>query len=172
MAFHREFVALNNTQFDIKSFDCSKPEMNTFLAKYAAKNMGLGLSSTWVLPAEKYEEGVKTPVAAYYTLASSTVRKKDIPTTVKLPGYPVPVVLLARMAVDKNYQKQRLGEKVLVESLRQAVILSDRGLPAVGLILDVLDEDALAFYENFDIFHPFTNDPMRLFVPMNVLRQI
>jgi GNAT superfamily N-acetyltransferase len=146
--------------------------MNTFLARYAAKNMGLGLSSTWVLPAEERVEGVKTPIAAYYTLASSTVAKVEIPTDTNLPNYPVPVVLLARLAVDRAYQGKSYGEKTLVSALRHSVELTDRGLPAIGLILDILDEDAKAFYDKFDLFSPFTDDPMRLFVPMNVLRQI
>ncbi len=46
------------------------------------------------------------------------------------------------------------------------------GLPALGLVLDVLDKDALEFYRRFDFFHAFTSDPMRLFVPMTALRKI
>ena len=172
MPVPQEFVALNSSQFDVKAFDCGKPDMNRFLARYAAKNMGLGLSSTWVLPAEHQEEGVKTPIAAYYTLASSTVSKVDIPTDANLPNHPVPVVLLARLAVDRRYQGKRYGEKTLVSALRHSVALTDRGLPAIGLILDILDADAKAFYDRFGMFRPFTDDPMRLFVPMNVLRQI
>jgi GNAT superfamily N-acetyltransferase len=168
----QEFIALNPTQFDVKAFDCGKPDMNKFLARFAAKNMGLGLSSTWVLPAEHQVEGVKTPIAAYYTLASSTVSKVDILTDANLPNYPVPVVLLARLAVHKAYQGRRYGEKTLVSALRHSVELTTRGLPAIGLILDILDEDAKAFYDRFDLFNPFTNDPMRLFVSMNVLRKI
>jgi hypothetical protein len=52
------------------------------------------------------------------------------------------------------------------------VRLCDEGLPALGLVLDVLDENALAFYQRFNFFHAFTNDPMRLFVPMTALRKI
>lgn len=134
--------------------------------------MGLGLSGTWVLPAEHRVDGAKTPITAYYTLASSTVSKVDIPTDAILPGYPVPVVLLARLAVDEAYQRKRYGEKTLVSALRHSVELTTRGLPATGLILDILDADAKAFDDRFALFRPFTDDPMRLFVPMNVLRQI
>ncbi len=172
MAIQQEFVGLNPAQFDIKAFDCGKPEMNTFLVRYAARNMALKLSMTWVLPGTEIEVGVKTPVAAYYTLASSTVAREDIPTNQRLPAYPVPVVLLARLAVDHRYQGRRVGEKMLACALRRSATLTERGLPAMGLILDVLDEDALAFYEKFGQFLPFTNDPMRLFVPMSVVRQI
>ena len=90
----------------------------------------------------------------------------------KLPSYPVPITLLARLAVSENYQKRGVGEKTLVTALRQAVILKDRGLPSIGVVLDVLDEDALNFYNHFALFHAFSDNPMRLFVPMHVLKQL
>lgn len=172
MAIQQEFIALNLSHFDVKAFDCGKPAMNTYLAHFAAKNMGLKLSVTWVLPGEETVAGQKTPIATYYTLASCTVTRDKIPTDDRLPGYPVPVVSLARLAVDRRFQGQRLGEKTLVSALRHSVTLTERGLPAMGLILDVLDEDALAFYQRFVLFKPFTDDPMKLFVPMKVVVQI
>jgi hypothetical protein len=44
------------------------------------------------------------------------------------------VVLLARLAVNRSVQKQGLGEKTLVSALRQSVCLTDKGLPALGVI--------------------------------------
>ncbi len=172
MPIQQEFVALDPSHFDVKAFDCGKPDMNRYLARFAAKNMGLRLSMTWVLPGDEPVSGLTTPVAAYYTLASCTVTRDEIPAHDPLPGYPLPVVLLARLAVDQRFQGQRLGEKTLVSALRHSVTLTERGLPAMGLILDVLDEDALAFYQRFDLFKPFTGDPMRLFVPLKVVAQI
>jgi hypothetical protein len=124
-----------------------------------------------VLPVDVFT-GNKNPVAAYYTLAVSSVCKSEIPVIQSLPKYPIPITLLARLAVDINYQGQRLGEKTLISALRHTVRLCDEGLPTYGLVLDVLDDDALKFYQRFDCFHAFTDDPMRLFVPMNVLRKI
>ena len=172
MAIQQEFVALKPSRYDVKAFDCGKPDMNRYLARFAAKNMGLKLSMTWVLPGGEMVIGQKTPIAAYYTLASCTVTREEIRADKRLPGYPVPVVLLARLAVDHHFQGQRLGEKTLVSALRHSVTLTERGLPAIGLILDVLDEDALAFYHRFHLFQPFTDDPMRLFAPMTIIQQI
>jgi len=45
-------------------------------------------------------------------------------------------------------------------------------LPARGQILDALKKGALAFYQRFELFQPFPNDPMRLFVPMKVVEPI
>lgn len=170
MKLCQSFVPVDKTKHLIKNFDCGKPDMNTFLSRFAEKHAKLGLSRTLVLPVES--EASKVPVAAYYTLAASTVSRQDIPVTQNLPRYPVPVALLARLAIDVNFQGKRLGEKSLVYALRHAVRLCDEGLPALGVILDVLDEDALGFYQRFDFFHAFTSDPMRLFVPMAALRQI
>lgn len=163
------FVLLDTKQHDVKSFDCGKPEMNLFLSRYADKNRKLGISSSWVLPINTLE---KATIKSYYTLAYSTATRETLPTHQNLPAYPVPVILLARLAVNRNYQGQNLGKKTLVNALRQCVVLTDKSLPVLGVVLDVLDNEALSFYQKFNLFQPFTNNPMRLFVPMNVLRQI
>lgn len=174
MAFSQEFVLANRTQHNLKAFNCGKPGMDMYLARFAVKNMELGLNRTWVLTVDDGQ----TPqqVAAYHTLAASTVTREEIPTDKNLPAYPVPVVLLARLAVDEQFQGKgtgpRLGEKTLITALRKSVELTDAGLAAFGLILDVLDDDALKFYQRYDMFEPFTDDPMRLFVSMHTLRHI
>lgn len=173
MAFSQGFVIVDKALHNLKKFSCGKRDLDTYLARFAVKNMQLGLSRTWVLPIVNEDPKTqKTRVAAYYSLASSTVNRESIPTDKSLPGYPVSVVLLARLAVDKQFSGQRLGEKTLITALRKAMELTDVGLPALGVILDVLDEDALHFYQHYEMFEPFTDDPMRLFVSMNTLKQI
>ncbi len=173
MAFLQEFVVVDKTQHDLKKFSCGKPDMDTYLTLFAVKNMQLGLSRTWVLPIVNEDpNSQKTPIAAYYSLASSTVNRESIPSDKNLPGYPVSVILLARLAIDKQFSGQRLGEKTLITALRKSVELTDTGLPAHGVILDVLDEDALHFYQHYEMFEPFTDDPMRLFVSVNTLKQM
>jgi len=172
VALLQTFTSVDSNLHDLKTFDCGKQELNSYLTRYAEKNQKLGLSATWVLPVSHSTGNSKTNVAAYYSLASTTVTRTQIPTTKKLPGYPVPVVLLARLAVDNRYQKQGLGEKTLVSALRHCVTLTDKGLPAYGIVIDVFDTDALKFYQRFELFKPFTDHPMRLFVSMSVLRQL
>jgi GNAT superfamily N-acetyltransferase len=167
------FVLLDIKQHDVKSFDCGKPEMNLFLSRYADRNRKLGISSSWVLPINQSQNTLeKATIKSYYTLAYSTATRETIPTNQNLPAYPVPIILLARLAVNRDYQGQNLGKKTLVNALRQCVVLTDKSLPVLGVVLDVLDDNALSFYQKFNLFQPFTNNPMRLFVPMNVLRQI
>lgn len=170
MAFLQTLERLDKSKHDTKALDCGKPVMNQFLSRFAAKHADLGLSSTWVLLEDVQAQ--KLPVAAYYTLAAATLHKASLPTTQSLPAYPIPVVLLARLAIDRKYQGQGLGEKILISALRHSVKLTEQGLPAFGLLLDVLDTEALVFYQRFDFFEPLTDDPMRLFVGMERLRQV
>lgn len=145
--------------------------MNIFLSRFAIKHAKLGLSRTLVLAVNDLVTD-KRPIAAYYTLAASTICKTDITNTQSLPRYPVPVALLARLAVDVDYQGKGLGGKTLISAMRHAVRLCDEGLPVYGLILDVLDDDVLQFYQKYDFFYGFTDNPMRLFAPMSSLRKI
>jgi GNAT superfamily N-acetyltransferase len=169
LALAQEFVFADPTTHNLKAFDCGKPAMNEFLARFAVKNMLLGLSSTWVLADDRPGQAA---VAAYYTLASATVSRDEIPFSGNLPRYPVPVVLLARLAVDRQYQGQGIGEKTLITALRKSVELTRTGLPSLGVVLDVLDDDAFDFYQRYEIFEPFTDNPRKLFAPMRILAQI
>ena len=173
MTLQPEFVDVDYSYQDVRRFRCGKAQMDAFLIRYAAKNAELGISKTWVLLDQNRRGKKKYPVAAYYTLAVATVTRETLPVDHKdLPAYPVPVTLLARLAIAENYQKRGLGAKTLVTALRHTAILKKKGLPSIGLVLDVLDEDALHFYNHFDTFHSLTNNPMRLFVPMHVIEQL
>jgi GNAT superfamily N-acetyltransferase len=171
LALAQRFVGLDPALHDVNAFDCGKDALNTFLGRFAAKHARLGISSTWVLT-ETGGTG-KAPIAAYFTLAGHTVTRADIPAQQQsLPRFQLPVALLAQLAVSQSHAGQGLGEKTLVTALRKAVKLSDRGLPAIGIVLDVLDENALGFYEHFGAFESFSDNPMRLFMPMAVARRL
>ena len=171
MALAQRFADLDPAVHDVKGFDCGKDALNTFLARFAVRHTRLGISSTWVL-AETGGTG-KAPIAAFFTLAGHTVTSGELPTAQqRLPRFQLPVVLIAQLAVSKEYARQGLGEKTLVTALRKAVELTDAGLPANGIVLDVLDEDAHGFYDHFGAFEPFTDNPMRLFMPMSLARQL
>lgn len=170
MGFIQAITRLDKTCHDLKGFDCGKPAMNQFLARFAIKHADLGLSSTWVLLEDIQSE--KLPIVAYYTLASATVSRTSIPTKPSLPTYPIPVVMLARLAIAKTHQGKGLGAKLLITALRHTVQLTQQGLPAYGLILDAIDESALQFYQHFEFFESMPDNPMRLFVGMGNLQNI
>lgn len=169
-----EFSPLDTRMVNVKQFDCGKSSINTYLRRYAAKNMALNLNRTFVLPYPGAESHSKHRIAAFYTFAHQTVAREEIPARDRLPRYPVPVILLAQLAVDSSFHGRGLGAKTLIYALRHAYRISSapNGIPAVGVALDVLDQDAMRFYSHFDFFAPMTDKPMKLFVPMKSLESV
>ncbi len=165
------FEIANASKHNLKVFDCGKVSLNEYLSRFAIKNNQLGLSRTWVLPCTSSAK--KVSIAAYFTLASSSIRRESLPQQERaLPAYPVPIILLARLAVSTEHQGKQLGIKTLVYALRTAYSLNQHGLPAVGVVIDVLDNEAMEFYKHAGIFTPFSDDPKRLFIPMSVIAQL
>jgi GNAT superfamily N-acetyltransferase len=168
-----EFSSVDLRTINVKTFDCGKQAINVYLRRYAAKNLALNLNRTFVLPYSTEDSTTvasseKPEVAAYYTLAHQTLVREELPDPSRLPRYPIPVILLAQLGIDQRFHRQGLGAKTLVYALRHAyqIASNPKGLPAMGVVLDVLDHDALAFYQSFDFFLPLTDKPMKLFVPM------
>lgn len=169
-----DFLPLNPKTADVKSFDCGKDAINTYLHRYAAKNMALNLNRTFILSYMREESSNKSHVAAYYTLAYQTLMREELPDPTRLPRYPVPVILLAQLGIDQRFQRQGLGAKTLVHALRQSykIACNPLGIPATGVVLDVLDQDALFFYQSFHFFLPLTDNPLKLFVPIASLENL
>jgi predicted N-acetyltransferase YhbS len=111
-------------------------------------------------------------VLGYYTIASSAVAFETLPTksAKKLPRHPVPVVLLARLAVDRTAQNQRLGEKLLLDALRRSLELSDR-LGIHSVVVDAIDQEAKQFYEKYQ-FNPLLDSEFHLFLPVATIRGV
>ncbi len=173
MLLQDSFVVVDKSKHLLRDFDCGKLGMNQFLSQFSYKHNRLGLSKTMVLASVEKDSNEKQTIAAYYTLAASSVDKRLLPITQSLPKYPIPVIVLARLAVDKRFQRQRLGEKTLISALQYAVHLSDNGLPMYGVIIDVLDDEAMNFYQQFDFFSLSNNKGARqLFVALKTLRQL
>jgi GNAT superfamily N-acetyltransferase len=169
-----EFFPLDLNVINIKSFDCGKDAINTYLRRYAAKNMALNLNRTFVLPYVSEKSAEKPHVAAYYTLAYQTLVREELPDPTRLPRYPIPVILLAQLGIDQRFHRQGLGGKTLVHALRHAyqIASNPNGIPAQGVVLDVLDQQALAFYQSFDFFLTLTDRSMKLYAPMASLETL
>lgn len=86
-------------------FDCGIIELNNYAVQQMGQDVQKNVASPFVILNEN-------KVIAFYTLSASSVNLNNLPAeiTKKLPKYPlIPVILLGRLAVDKNYQKQGLG---------------------------------------------------------------
>lgn len=130
----------------VDEFDCGAVELDAWLKRSARRSASTGTAATYVLC-----RGFT--VVGYYALAMSSVAHSGAPSRLRrgMPD-PVPVVLLARLAVVRSEQGTNLGGHLLVDALRRCV-RGGREFGARAVIVDALDDGAAAFYQHFD-FHP------------------
>lgn len=147
-------------------FDCGKPALDNFIRTLVNtyEKRSLGRTFVAVRPGEMRVDG-------YYTLASGSISFENLPkgSAKKLPKHPVPVVLLARLAVDLGSRGKGLGEKLLLDALQRSFKLGEElGIHAVEV--DAIDEDARGFYAKYG-FVPLLDRPLHLFLPIATIRQ-
>lgn len=170
----KQFVDLDKTLHDRDTFDCGEPELNTFIRQFAAKHIQAGISRTMVLPSQQKLANGKSPICAFYTVAPSAIRRQTLPPHLakKLPHYPVPVFLLAQLAVDKHYQGQGLGKITLIQALEYLWRVNQH-LTAYAVVVDCLNQSAQNFYQQFGFeLLDEDNSKTRLFLPMKTIEQL
>jgi len=174
----RRFVPLDKALHDREAFDCGTQALNTFLQQHARRGMDTGVSYTWVLPEAGAAKGEKKRICAWYTLTVAHVEHADMPADAakQLPHYPLPVFVLAQLAVDRQCQRQGLGDVALINALRRCAQLSQKGkVPAVAVVVDVLNDTAMRFYCRYPDFRPLCPPPahqQRLFIPMRIVEKL
>src|SRR5260370_8598 len=125
--------------------------LNNYLKKFALQNQRSQSARTYVATRG---EGV----VGYYTLAAASARREDTPARVAkgLAAHPVPVILLARLAVDGSEKGKGLGTGLLKDALLRAVQAADIvGCRAV--MVHANDAGAQMFYQRF-VFEPSPTD--------------
>jgi predicted N-acetyltransferase YhbS len=90
-------------------------------------------------------------VVGYYSLATGNVQRERLPTAKLRSGLPndVPVVLLARLAVNKNSARQGLGRSLMGDALSRALGVTS-SVAAWAILVHAIDEEAADFYRKFD----------------------
>lgn len=164
------FVELDKAAHDRKSFDCGTRELNDFLQHFAARHREAGISKTMVLP----DRDSPSSLCAYYTLSHTEIKRQTLPaaTSKKLPHYPVPVLLIAQLAVHQLAQGQGLGKVTLICALRHCLEINVH-LPSYAVIVDALDGGVQSFYEQYgfkELDHH--NGRIRLYLPMKTVEQL
>lgn len=129
----------------LDQFDSGVDDLDRWLARSAHTAAAAGTAAGYVLC-----RGDR--VVGYYALAMSSVGHEGAPSRLRrgMPD-PVPVVLLARLAIDRAEQGHHLGGHLLVDALRRSV-RGGREFGARAVVVDAINERAAAFYRHFD-FH-------------------
>lgn len=149
----------------LDGFDCGKEELNRFLKRNAWTNQQANSAQTYVLARQLV-------VVGYYSLAAGAVAYADASERVRkgLARHPVPVVLLARLAVDVTCQKQGIGPALLEDALRRTAQAAET-IGARALLVHAKDADAKSFYEHFN-FEPSLSDPYHLLLLLKDLKRM
>jgi len=150
---------------DLRQFDCGKPSLNQWLQKYALENQNNGSVRVYVIC--KKETNV---VLGYFAIAPGSVDFDETPKKVSkdLARHRVPVMLLARLAVDTSLQGQRIGKALL----KQALLKIDEAADIIGgraVLVHAIDQEAEEFYRH----HGFEPSPVAdetLFLLMKDMR--
>ena len=174
MKCSKKFVELDKTLHDRTSFDCGSVELNTFLQRHAYRHMKVGVSKTMVLPAKEKLSNQKYPICSFYTVAPSSIQRASLPQNLskKLPHYPVPVFLIAQLAVNKKVQGQQLGKITLIKSL-ELLWHVNRQMHAYAVVVDCLNESVEKFYQKYGFIHLYkSNGKSRMFLPMKTVSKL
>jgi GNAT superfamily N-acetyltransferase len=154
---------------DRASFSCGVEPLDTYIRERALQDQDRRASVCWILPSNEDARQIR----GYYTLSAYAVRLRDLPEPQarKLPKYPdVPCAILGRLAVDRRYRGQRLGEHLLLDAMAK-VLTQSESIAAYALIVDAQDDTAAAFYTRCD-FIAFPTNPRRLFLPVATIAQL
>ena len=141
----------------IDGFDCGSEDLNRFLIRYAFGNQQAGSAQTYVGLADQ-------SVIGFYSLVVGHVDYADSPQRLVkgLARHPVPIMLLARLAVEKSWQKRGIGAGLLKDALLRTAQAADiAGIRAIAV--HAKNEAAQAFYSRYD-FQPSPTDPYHLFL--------
>lgn len=149
------------------AFDCGKAPLNDWLKRYAMQGQAAGMANVYVTA----DSG--GAILGYYALSSAAVDRADAPVRVTkgVGRYEIPVVLLARLAVDRSQQGGGLGRAILRDALLRTEVAAD-SIGVRALLIHCQDEDARTWYEQRGDFDRSPTDPLHLLLLMKDLRAV
>ena len=149
----------------LESFDCGQSALNQFLQRFALVNQKSNSTQTYV----SCHRGA---VVGFYSLAVGSVEPSNsAPRVAKgIAQHPVPVMILARLAVDLQHQGAGLGKALLKDALLRTAQAADiAGIRA--LLVHAKDEPARQWYLNWE-FEPSPSDPFHLFLLLKDIKAL
>lgn len=151
-------------EHEVDAFDCGNAVLNQFLQRHALGSQHSNAAVTYLGLADR-------TVVGFYSLTVSEVRYADAPERLAkgLARHPIPLMLLARLAVHRDWQARGIGAGLLKDAMLRTLRAADiAGIRA--LAVHAKDAAARAFYRRFDFIDSPT-DPLHLFLLIKELRR-
>ena len=149
----------------LDDFDCGEAPLNRFLLRHALQNQQMGASQTYVALSG-------SRISGYYTLVFGEVAYADAPERFQKGAarHPVPLMVLARLAVAEDFKGQGLGGALLKDAMLRALAAAEiAGLRALAVYAK--SEDARRFYAHFD-FVASPSDPLHMLFLLKDIRAL
>jgi len=142
---------------DPTGFDCGNEALNRFIKLHALQSQRANISQTYVALAEGQD------IVGYHTLTVGSVVHADAPERLAkgVPRHPVPVIILARLAVDVAHQGGGLGAALVTDAVRRVLQAADI-VGVRAMLIHAKDDSAKAFYQHLG-FEPFPGAPLTLY---------
>lgn len=141
----------------VEDFRCGEAALDRFLMRHALQAQQANSSQTYVAVQD-------ISVVGYYTIVAADVVPEHAPARVAkgMPRHPIPLLVLARLAVRSDMQGRGLGAGLLLDALRRTLQVADI-VGVRALAVHAKDEKAAAFYQRFG-FAASPTDPRHLFL--------
>ena len=146
-------------------FDCGKEPLNTFLLRHALANHANGSARTYV-------GLIENTVVGYYSLAVGSILYDEAPERMAkgLAKHPIPILLMARFAVDQNFQGRGIGHGLFKDALKRCLsVANEAGVRA--FMTHAMDEEAKRFYSRFGMMECPTN-PLHLYLLLKDVQRV
>jgi predicted N-acetyltransferase YhbS len=139
-------------QHRLDDFDCGKPALNDWLLRHARQAQGSGSAKTFVATADDAR------VVGYFSLTVGQIDTLDAPDRIRkgMGQYPVPVVILARLAVSHDHHGRGIGIGLLQDAIRRTLSIAEQ-VGVRAMLAHPIDDDAARFYTRFG----FVASPLR-----------
>ena len=148
-------------------FECEEASLTNYIRQQVSQDVRKRLAACFVAANDDQQ------VMGYYTLTSESLGRDLIPQKYikRVPRhYNAPVVLLGRLARDLKAKGTGLGEHLLMDALFRSYTLSQESIGAMAVVVDPINEYAVAFYAKFGFEQ--LPDSGKMFLPMSVIGQL
>ncbi|MEC4813139.1 MAG: GNAT family N-acetyltransferase [Scytonema sp. PMC 1069.18] len=165
-------MAITIELFDSKKhnrsvFSCGNDTLDNYIRKQASQDLKKKVATVFVAI-----DSPNTDIIAYYTLSAYAIDIIHLDETFakRIPRYPLlPATLLGRLAVDRTYQGQGVGEFVLLDALKRALDATKQ-VASLAVVVDAIDENAVDFYKKYG-FQQFKQYPLKLYLPVKSIAE-
>ena len=153
-------------QHRLEGFECGKPALSEWLLRHARQAQSAGSAKTFVVTDDDR-------VVAYFSLTVGQINTLEAPERARkgMGQYPLPVVVLARLAVSQQHQVRGIGIGLMQDAIRRTVLIAEQaGIRA--LLTHPIDAEATRFYTRFGFIASPLREQQLLLLPKDARRWI